>query len=220
LNAAQVSCFEPDRQVQLHPGVLSQALCQSLEALILEDPTLHADRPHKPSRQGAQTHELFAVPLSTPLQDLVEVITPHLETLVRSFTSEQRLAFAYPASSQSLRFSGWGVVLQSGGYQAPHAHPESLFSGVVYLRVPRFAQADSDQLHQPGSICFYGNGVQTSTGMESTSQAHQSATFTFAPNAGDLILFPSFLWHGTVPFVADEQRICLAFNLLPRIEAP
>ena len=220
LNAAQVSCFEPDRQVQLHPGVLSQALCQSLEALILEDPTLHADRPHKPSRQGAQTHELFAEPLSTPLQDLVEVITPHLETLVRSFTSEQRLAFAYPASSQSLRFSGWGVVLQSGGYQAPHAHPESLFSGVVYLRVPRFEQVDSDQLHQPGSICFYGNGVQTSTGMESTSQAHQSATFTFAPAAGDLILFPSFLWHGTVPFVADEQRICLAFNLLPRIEAP
>lgn len=218
LTDAQISCFEPDRQVHVHPGVLSQALCQSLESLILQDPTLHAERPHKPSRQGAQTHELFADPLNPPLQELAEVITPHLETLVRSFTPEQRHAFAYPASSQSLRFSGWGVVLQSGGYQAPHAHPESLFSGVVYLRVPSCEMAPSDQLHQPGSICFYGDGVQAASGAAVSAQAHQSATFSFTPTSGDLILFPSFLWHGTVPFMANDERICLAFNLLPRVE--
>jgi hypothetical protein len=30
-----------------------------------------------------------------------------------------------------------------------------------------------------------------------------------------LVLFPSYLWHGTVPFSAGEMRLTAAFDVLP-----
>ena len=35
------------------------------------------------------------------------------------------------------------------------------------------------------------------------------------PNVGDIVLFPSSLFHRTIPFQADEKRICIAFDLKP-----
>ena len=35
------------------------------------------------------------------------------------------------------------------------------------------------------------------------------------PKAGDLVLFPSYMWHGTVPFGGDEPRLTVAFDVLP-----
>jgi hypothetical protein len=32
---------------------------------------------------------------------------------------------------------------------------------------------------------------------------------------GDIVLFPSSLFHRTIPFSADEDRICVAFDLKP-----
>ena len=34
------------------------------------------------------------------------------------------------------------------------------------------------------------------------------------PKVGRLILFPSTLWHGTVPF-ADGERLSIAFDIRP-----
>jgi hypothetical protein len=35
------------------------------------------------------------------------------------------------------------------------------------------------------------------------------------PEVGTLVLFPSYMWHGTVPFESAEPRITVAFDLLP-----
>jgi hypothetical protein len=35
------------------------------------------------------------------------------------------------------------------------------------------------------------------------------------PEPGRLVLFPSYMWHGTVPFEAGERRTTIAFDLLP-----
>jgi hypothetical protein len=34
------------------------------------------------------------------------------------------------------------------------------------------------------------------------------------PRAGQLVVFPSFLWHGTYPFAAGE-RLNIAFDVIP-----
>jgi hypothetical protein len=36
------------------------------------------------------------------------------------------------------------------------------------------------------------------------------------PKPGRLALFPSYMWHGTVPFTTDEKRLTIAFDLVPR----
>jgi len=36
------------------------------------------------------------------------------------------------------------------------------------------------------------------------------------PNVGDIVLFPSSLFHRTIPFNAQQPRICIAFDLKPQ----
>ena len=35
------------------------------------------------------------------------------------------------------------------------------------------------------------------------------------PRAGDLVLFPSYMWHGTVPFSGEASRRTVAFDVVP-----
>jgi hypothetical protein len=38
------------------------------------------------------------------------------------------------------------------------------------------------------------------------------AVYSFYPEEGTLILFPSWLWHEATAYVGKEDRICIAFN--------
>jgi hypothetical protein len=35
------------------------------------------------------------------------------------------------------------------------------------------------------------------------------------PIAGDLVLFPSYMWHGTLPFEGEAARLTIAFDAVP-----
>ena len=35
------------------------------------------------------------------------------------------------------------------------------------------------------------------------------------PEPGLLVLFPSYMWHGTVPFSGEETRLTMAFDIVP-----
>ncbi|MBV9693447.1 MAG: hypothetical protein JO261_07090, partial [Alphaproteobacteria bacterium] len=35
------------------------------------------------------------------------------------------------------------------------------------------------------------------------------------PAVGKLVLFPSYFWHGTVPFASDDVRLTIAFDVVP-----
>jgi hypothetical protein len=36
------------------------------------------------------------------------------------------------------------------------------------------------------------------------------------PRVGTLVLFPSYMWHGTVPFRSTQARTTIAFDVVPR----
>jgi len=36
---------------------------------------------------------------------------------------------------------------------------------------------------------------------------------------GDIVLFPSSLFHRTIPFSAAQDRICIAFDVAPAVTA-
>ena len=35
------------------------------------------------------------------------------------------------------------------------------------------------------------------------------------PEPGRLVLFPSYMWHGTIPFAGREKRTTIAFDVVP-----
>ncbi len=36
------------------------------------------------------------------------------------------------------------------------------------------------------------------------------------PEPGLLVLFPSYMWHGTVPFEGKDRRLTMAFDVVPQ----
>ena len=42
--------------------------------------------------------------------------------------------------------------------------------------------------------------------------------FYYAPKPFDLILYPSSLFHYTVPITSNEERHCIAFDLKPKMK--
>jgi hypothetical protein len=37
------------------------------------------------------------------------------------------------------------------------------------------------------------------------------------PELGLLVLFPSYFWHGTLPFHSEQPRLTVAFDVVPDI---
>lgn len=42
-----------------------------------------------------------------------------------------------------------------------------------------------------------------------------SAEYWVKPRAGQLVMFPSYLWHGTEPLVTASERITIGYDILP-----
>jgi len=105
----------------------------------------------------------------------------------------------------SIEFSSsWYVKMSSGGHLTSHIHEEGWLSGSVYLSIPKLKQGEHD-----GSIEFSTHG-------DNYPQKHQNFPVqAIAPVVGDIVLFPSSLFHRTVPFNSDEERICVAFDIKP-----
>jgi tetratricopeptide (TPR) repeat protein len=106
---------------------------------------------------------------------------------------------------QTLDFtSSWFVKMQKGGHLDPHIHEIGWISGAVYLAMP-------SPKHHPDEGAFeYGfHG-------DSYPQRHPHFPVgLIRPEVGDIVLFPSSLFHRTIPFHSDDHRICIAFDLKP-----
>lgn len=100
--------------------------------------------------------------------------------------------------------SSWYVKMRRGGYIDSHIHEVGWLSGAVYLVLPTDKK-------DPTEGCFeYGlHG-------DNYPQKHSNFPVGIAtPNVGDIVLFPSSLFHRTIPFNSNEERICIAFDLKP-----
>ena len=101
--------------------------------------------------------------------------------------------------------SAWYVKMQSGGHLSSHIHETGWLSGAVYLEVPK----DSGPDGQEGAIEL------SSDGDEYPRLHDEFEKKVILPNVGDVIFFPSSVFHRTIPFSSNEERICIAFDVNP-----
>lgn len=107
----------------------------------------------------------------------------------------------------AVRFTGsWSVRLWSSGCHVNHIHPQGWMSSAFYVALPRSVRSpDGDtsagalQLGQP----------PVELGLDLPPRR------VLRPVPGKLALFPSYLWHGTVPFCDEEPRLTVAFDMVP-----
>lgn len=104
----------------------------------------------------------------------------------------------------------WANISKSENRHALHLHANSYFSGVIYLEAPE----DS------GNIGFKDPRVASELlSFDYTDDSiFKNRTIELEPRKGRLLIFPSWLHHGTRPGTFDDSldRIALSFNVMPR----
>ena len=92
---------------------------------------------------------------------------------------------------------GWLISIKSGGELHPHIHERGWISGSIYINVPAKLKTNSGNL----VVCI------------DDEKSHKK---TINVVTGNLCLFPSSLFHYTIPFQSNEERIVLAFDVVPK----
>lgn len=122
---------------------------------------------------------------------------------------------AYDAATMQrtrLHADAWFHVTRRGGYFGIHNHPMASWSGVYCVAGGRHdpGRADSAQL------CFLNPVIMATTYVDvATAQLKEPYNYGsrhFTLQAGDLVLFPSWLLHEVKPFHGEGERITVAFN--------
>jgi tetratricopeptide (TPR) repeat protein len=96
----------------------------------------------------------------------------------------------------------WSVRLRPGGFHTDHLHGQGWLSSACYIALPRAIAQDKQ-----GWIRFGRPGVPTRPDLPAETHVR--------PEPGLLVLFPSYMWHGTEPFAGDEPRLTIAFDVVP-----
>ena len=102
----------------------------------------------------------------------------------------------------------WLNFTNKGEHHHRHSHSNSILSGVFYI----YAKKDIDKIH-----FFKDRYVAIDLG-STNYNPFNSETWWVPVETGDIVIFPSSVWHGVMPANNDYTRISLAFNVFVRGE--
>ena len=106
-----------------------------------------------------------------------------------------------------VRFTGsWSVRLRASGRHINHFHPKGWISSAFYVQLP-------PALSRGGA--GHEGWIQFGQPPEESGLALAPRRFV-EPKEAMLVLFPSYMLHGTVPFSGDAPRLTVAFDATPK----
>jgi len=171
--------------------------------------TLHGDKREaidQSIRGGTQTiYDLFG----RRELDLIERLRVRIDEAVLAYIARLKEAPDHPLlrrRSRDFAYSGsWSSRLRDCGYHGNHFHHKGWISSAYYVEVPG---AVEDKRAKEGWLKFgepyFDAGIQ------------DPVRRTIQPQGGRLVLFPSYMWHGTVPFHSTQTRTSIAFDAVPK----
>ena len=102
----------------------------------------------------------------------------------------------------------WANINSEGAYNRVHTHANSFFSGTYYIKTP--PQSGALILHDPRP----GVHIKMPKRKEGNFSKQLWTQVFFQPQAGQLVIFPSWLWHEVQANSTKDPRISVAFNIL------
>ena len=155
-------------------------------------------------RNGTQTSRS----LLTEPDPAIRAILAAFQTPIEEYRRTLAVPAGHPlsrANSGESRFTGaWSVLLKRNGFHVNHIHPDGMLSSAYYVEVPPEAE---DAALKSGWIKF---------GEPRYPVAGIIAERYVQPRPGRLVLFPSYMWHGTNPIYGEDPRLCIAFDMRPQ----
>jgi Putative 2OG-Fe(II) oxygenase len=190
----------PDALIAVRDGVLGAAELAELAELLRGLHTMAAPYLEQSVRGGTQTDRSVLLRHEPLLQHcrerLLEAIRDHIDALPPPDPRHPLLS----APHGELRIEGsWSVRLLGQGYNVPHTHAMGWLSTAFYVSLPEKPGAEP-----AGHIEFGRPPIELGLPLEPYR--------TVRPEPGRLAIFPSTMWHATVPFDAGE-RLVIAFDV-------
>jgi len=136
--------------------------------------------------------------------DLIGRLRKRIEEAVGRYIAELPPNSAHPLMGRrgkGFTFSGsWSSRLGDRGFLVNHVHPRGWISSAYYVEVPDTADTEGwIKFGEPSYDIALSRPVRR----------------LIQPKPGRLILFPSYVWHGTLPFSAPAHRTSISFDVLP-----
>lgn len=178
-------------------------------ALARELGTMHGGRQRplaQSIRGGSQTER--NLPANDPATyPAIAAFFAMLESPIDDYIGRLDAGSAHPTDRRrraGWRISGsWSVQLEPGGFHTNHVHPQGWISSAYYIELPEPGREGDPRA---GWLKF---GELAPAIPDGIAEHHVE------PAEGMLVLFPSFFWHGTVPFDHGERRLTAAFDVMP-----
>ena len=182
-------------------------------AAVLE--SLHHTHAHpidQSVRGGTQTNGFLFRIAHPVIKQLEQQIRHAVEEALNRFPTNSMHPFwrRHVAGTRAadIVFSGaWSVRLSAQGFHTNHMHPKGWISSALYIAVPDEVSGATDDA---GYIQF--GAPEEKLGLD------LPPVRTVKPEVGSLVLFPSYMWHGTIPFSSAHPRITVAFDIVPHSE--
>lgn len=161
--------------------------------------------PEQTLRGGTQTAGDLFIQREPEIQALVAGLRECIADYVRRMPHNPQHPLLSRRSENFEFATSWSVRLRRSGYHTMHMHPLGWISSAYYVDIPPEIEATDAA---GGGLKFGEPDVDLGE--------HGQARRQIQPAVGRLVLFPSYMWHGTVPFDSDRARTTVAFDVVPR----
>ena len=117
---------------------------------------------------------------------------------------EDEFGWEYVPNKQRI-VAMWAIINKKNSYNVKHNHQNCYLSSAYYIKKPE----------NSGDITFYDpKEVKTYRFPEVERNTSYSAeSITVKPKEGDLLIFPSYLYHDVGVNLSDEERVVVSFNI-------
>lgn len=154
-------------------------------------------------RNGSQTARSLLTESDPAIRAILDIFTIPLQDYQQRIGRDPKHPLTSRNQDPAAITGAWSVQLRREGYHVNHVHPDGWISSAYYIAVPEEVR---NQELMSGWLKF---------GEPRFPVPSVSAEAVLQPRPGRLILFPSYMWHGTNPIHGVEPRTTIAFDAVP-----
>ncbi len=191
------------------PGYSSlEMFLEELEDVLLNMHSTHFSPSQQTLKHGTQTPGRLLHKKHPAIQLYKTILTEVVHEHIDHMPEDDQHPLLRRKSHDFIFAGSWSVKLGSGGFHVNHVHPQGWISSACYIAMPKQSSATAGQ---DACIKFGESGLGLGEREVIERVIH--------PRAGQLVLFPSYTWHGTHSFECDQNdyRLTAPFDVIPKI---
>ena len=152
-------------------------------------------------REGVETRDNISPADGSAIRAFFEAIAAPLDDYVARMGRGRDLLRRRNQGGHRTK-AAWSVKTQPHGFHDNHLHPEGWLSSAFYVELPPAVEEG-----RQGWIKFGQPGIPTRPALE--------AEHFVKPDPGRFMLFPSYMWHGTLPYTGAGTRLVMSVDVAP-----